>query len=61
MSTGITVPFFVMLIEREHLLQTALQQTMSASDNDLRYYNYAYTNIYKKQLIPLRGVRKLLM
>jgi hypothetical protein len=45
-STGFAVPFFVMLIEREHLLQTALQQIMSASDNDLRYYYYTCIDIH---------------
>ena len=36
MQTGYFLPYFVMQIDREHLLQTCLQQIMTASDADLK-------------------------
>jgi ubiquitin-protein ligase E3 A len=36
MTTGFVNPFFVVPIERERLLQSALEQTMRASDVDLK-------------------------
>lgn len=49
-------PFFVMYIDREKLLQTALQQIMTASDNDLiKPLRVVFIN---EEAIDEGGVRK---
>ena len=53
---AVVYPFFVMYIDREKLLQTALQQIMAASDNDLiKPLRVVFMN---EEAIDEGGVRK---
>jgi hypothetical protein len=55
-SAAVVHPFFVMYIDREKLLQTALQQIMTASDNDLiKPLRVVFVN---EEAIDEGGVRK---
>jgi hypothetical protein len=55
-AAAVVHPFFVMFIDREKLLQTALQQIMAAADNDLiKPLRVVFVN---EEAIDEGGVRK---